>query len=133
MLENKRLSASPGKGKRMLEEGEPSKEEATSREKSKSAIGMKAHKDKNDIEETGKEGNEMETNESEGEDSWKDEDVGAKHEEGENESNNDSPIHSASPGNDNNQPMMDDKRKEDDRDQKQWKKEMEEKVNKMAA
>lgn len=48
MLENKRLSTSPGKGKRMLEEGEPSKEEATYRKKSKSAIGMKAHEDKND-------------------------------------------------------------------------------------
>ncbi|XP_059078090.1 uncharacterized protein LOC131876664 [Cryptomeria japonica] len=107
MLENKRLSTSPGKGKRMLEEGEPSKEEATSRKKSKSVIGMKAHEEKNDIEETGKEGSKMETDESEGEDSWKDEDVGAEYEEGENESDNDSPIHSASPGNDNSQPIVD--------------------------
>ncbi|XP_059068494.1 uncharacterized protein LOC131859000 [Cryptomeria japonica] len=140
MLENKRLSASPGKGKRMLEEGEPSKEEATSRKKRKSATRMKFHEDKNYTEEIGKEGSEMEIDESEGEDNWKDEEMGAEHEEGENESDNDNPIHSASPGNDNNQPMnldkngkqKDDKRKEDDRDQKQWKKEMEEKVNKMA-
>ncbi|XP_059068435.1 uncharacterized protein LOC131858955 [Cryptomeria japonica] len=104
--ENKRLSASPGKAKRKLEEGEPNKKEATSSKKSKSATGMKAHDEKNDTEETGKEGSEMEMDESEGEESWKDEDVGAEEEKGENESNNDSPIHSASLGNDNSQPMM---------------------------
>lgn len=49
----------------------------------------------------------METNESEGEDSWKDEDMGAEHDEGKNKSDNESPIHSASPGNDNSQPMVD--------------------------
>ncbi|XP_059067487.1 uncharacterized protein LOC131858305 [Cryptomeria japonica] len=96
-----------GKGKRMLEEGEPSKEEATFRKKSKSAIGMKVHEDKNDTEEMGKEGSEMEMDESEGEESWKYEETGVEHEEGENESDHDSPIHSASPGNDNSQPMVD--------------------------
>lgn len=84
-----------------MEEGEPNKEEATSRKKSKSATRMKAHDDKNDTEKTGKEGSEMEMDESEVEDSWKDEDVGAEDYEGENEVDNDSPIHSASLGNDN--------------------------------
>ncbi|XP_057813812.2 uncharacterized protein LOC131027733 [Cryptomeria japonica] len=107
LTENNKLSASPGKGKRKLEEGEPSKEEATSRKKSKSATGMKDHDENNDIEEIGKEGSEMEIDESESEDSWKDEDVGVEDEEGENESDNDSPIHSASLGNDNSQPMVD--------------------------
>ncbi|XP_057861359.1 uncharacterized protein LOC131069814 [Cryptomeria japonica] len=106
MLENKRLSASPRKGKRKLEEGEPNKEEATSRKKSKSATGVKAHEEKNDTEETEKEGSEMETDELEGEDNYKDEDLGAEDEEGENESDNDSPIYSATPSNDNNQPMV---------------------------
>ncbi|XP_059066202.1 uncharacterized protein LOC131857546 [Cryptomeria japonica] len=79
------------------------------------------------LEETGKDGSEMDTDESEGDDNWKDEDVGAEDEEGENEFYNDSPIHNASPGNDNSQPMMDnleknekrkdEKRKDYDRDQ----------------
>ncbi|XP_059070636.1 pheromone-processing carboxypeptidase KEX1-like [Cryptomeria japonica] len=67
-LENKRLSASQGRGKRKLEEGEPSKEEATPSKKRKSTTGMKAHDNKNDIEETGKEGSEMEKDESGGND-----------------------------------------------------------------
>ncbi|XP_059073120.1 uncharacterized protein LOC131873953 [Cryptomeria japonica] len=110
--ENKRLSASLGRGKRKLEESEPSKKEATPSKKSKSATGMKSHDEKNDTEETGKEGSEMETDESKGEESWKDEDVGAEEEEGENESDNDSPILSASLGNNNSQPMSD----KDDKD-----------------
>lgn len=68
---------------------------------------MKAHEDKNDTEEIGKEDNEMEIDESKGENNWKDEDMGVEHEEGENEFDNDSPIHSASLGNDNNQPIVD--------------------------
>lgn len=39
--ENKRLSASPGKGKRKVEEGGPSKEEPTQSKNNKSASGMK--------------------------------------------------------------------------------------------
>ncbi|XP_059067153.1 DNA polymerase II subunit B4-like [Cryptomeria japonica] len=115
MLENKSLSACPGKGKRKLEEGEPSKEEATSTKKSKSATGMKAHEEKNDIEETRKNGTEMDTDESEGEDTWKDEDVGVEDEEGENKFDNDSPIHSVILGNNNNQPIVD----VDDKDNKE--------------
>ncbi|XP_057873927.2 uncharacterized protein LOC131079901 [Cryptomeria japonica] len=107
MLENKRLSASPGIGKRKLEGGESTKEKASSSKKSKSAFRTEAHEEKKDTEETGKDGSEMDTDDSEGEDSWKDEDVGVEDEEGENESDNDSPIHSASPGNDNSQPMVD--------------------------
>ncbi|XP_059070320.1 uncharacterized protein LOC131859998 [Cryptomeria japonica] len=113
--ENKRLSVSPRKGKRKLEEGESSKGEATLSKKRKSATRMKAHDEKNDIEETSKEGSEMETNELEGEESWKDEEVGAEEEEGENESDNENPIHSASIGHDNSQPMVD----KDDKDKEE--------------
>ncbi|XP_059067438.1 DNA polymerase II subunit B4-like [Cryptomeria japonica] len=107
MLENKRLSTSPRIGKRKLEAGESNKEKASSSKKSKSAFGTKAHEEKKDTEETGKDGSEMDMDDSEGEDNWKDEDVGAEDEESENESDNDSPIHSASPGNDNSEPMVD--------------------------
>lgn len=106
------MSSSPGKGKRNLEEGEPSKKEATPRKKSKSTTGMKANDENNDTEKTRKEGSEMEIDESEGEERWKDEDVGVEEEEGENESDNDSPIHSDSLGNDKSQPMVD----KDDKD-----------------
>ncbi|XP_057853020.2 uncharacterized protein LOC131063249 [Cryptomeria japonica] len=104
--ENKRLSASLGKGKRKLEEGEPSKEELIQSKKSKSASGMKTQEDKNNTEDTEKDGSEMETDESGGEESWKDEDVGAEEDEAEDVSDQDSPIHSASLGNVNNQPMV---------------------------
>ncbi|XP_059073641.1 uncharacterized protein LOC131874333 [Cryptomeria japonica] len=104
--ENKRLSASPRKGKRKLEKGGPSKEESIQSKKSKSTTRMKTQEDKNDIEETGKNGSEMETNESGGEESWKDEDMGAEEDEAKDVSSQDSPIHSASLGNDNSQPMV---------------------------
>lgn len=115
MLENKRLSASPGKAKRKLEGGESSKEKATSSKKSKSASRMKTHEEKNDTEETGKDDSEMDTDDSDGEDNWKDEEVAVEDEGGENESDDDNPIHSASPGNFNIKPMVDveDKNNED--------------------
>ncbi|XP_059077863.1 uncharacterized protein LOC131876468 [Cryptomeria japonica] len=161
-----------------MEEGRPSKEESIQSKKRKSATGMKTQDDKNDIEENRKDDSEMETNDSGGEESWKDEDVGAEEDEAKDVCDQDSPIHSASLGNDNSQPMvdkddkdneekdmnservknkepeketakdslskykecnlekhgkqMDEKRKEDDRNQKHWKQDMEEKAKKMA-
>ncbi|XP_059073175.1 uncharacterized protein LOC131873994 [Cryptomeria japonica] len=67
---------------------------------------MKTQDDKNDTEETRKDGSEMEMDESGDEESWKDEDVGAEEDEAEDVSDQDSPIHSARLGNDNSQPMV---------------------------
>lgn len=49
----------------------------------------------------------METDDSDGDDSWKDEEVGIEEESGDNESDNEIPIHSECPGKDNNHPMED--------------------------
>lgn len=100
------MSTSLGKGKRKLEEGGPSQEESIQRKKSKSAIGLETQDDKNDTKETRKDSNEMEMDESGDEESWKDEDMGAKEDEVEDGSDQDSPIHSANLGNDNNQLMV---------------------------
>ncbi|XP_059073535.1 uncharacterized protein LOC131874263 [Cryptomeria japonica] len=105
--ENKRLSASLGKAKRNLEGGESSKEKATSSKKSNNAFGTETHEENNDTEEIGKDGSEMDMNDSDGEDNWKDEEVGVEDEGGENEFDNDNSIHTASPGNYNNKPMVD--------------------------
>ncbi|XP_059066305.1 nucleolin 2-like [Cryptomeria japonica] len=96
-----------GKAKRKLEGGDSSMEKATSSKKSKSASRMETHEEKNDIEEIGKDGSEMDTDDSDGEDSWKDEEVGVEDEGGENESDNDSPIHNANTSNYNSKPMVD--------------------------
>lgn len=48
----------------------------------------------------------MEMDEFGSEESWKDEDVGAEEDEAEDVSDQDSPVHSASLGNDNSQPMV---------------------------
>ncbi|XP_059067614.1 uncharacterized protein LOC131858399 [Cryptomeria japonica] len=101
--ENKRLSVSPRKGKRKVEEGGPSKEESTLSKKSKSTTGMKIQEDKNDSEDTKKDGSEMEIDESGGEESWKDEDMGEEEGEAEDVFDQDSPTYSASL--DNRQPI----------------------------
>ncbi|XP_057866686.1 uncharacterized protein LOC131074132 [Cryptomeria japonica] len=96
--ENKILSTSPGKGKRKLEEGGPNKEELTENKKSKIVTSMKIQENK-DIEETRKDGSEMDTDESGGDESWNDEDVGAEGDKNEDVSDQESPTHSASLGN----------------------------------
>ncbi|XP_059075315.1 replication protein A 70 kDa DNA-binding subunit C-like [Cryptomeria japonica] len=122
--ENKRLSVSLGKGKRKMEEGEPSKEESTQSKKGKKATGVKIQEDKDnqketeiDLEDIRKDGSEMETDESGGEESWKEEEGGA-----EDVFDHDNPTHS-----------WEEKMKKDDRDQEQWKKDMEEKAKKLEA
>lgn len=105
ILENKRLSASSGK--RKLEGGDSSKEKVYSSKKSKSASGIETHEEKIETKEMGKEGSEMDMDDSDGEDSWKDEEVGIKEEGDDSESNNESPIHSDCPGKDNSHPMED--------------------------
>ncbi|XP_059070583.1 uncharacterized protein LOC131034269 [Cryptomeria japonica] len=115
-----------GKGKRKLEEGGPSKEESTQRKKSKSAIGMKTQEDKNDTEDTEKDGSKMEMDESGGEEIWKDEDVGVDEDEAEDVSDQDSPIHSSSLGNVNSQPMVE----KDDKANKEKEMDSEREMNK---
>ncbi|XP_059068240.1 uncharacterized protein LOC131858808 [Cryptomeria japonica] len=78
--ENKRLSVSPGKGKRKIEEGGRSKDEVTQSKKGKKATMEKIQEDMGkqkdtevDSEDMGKDESKMETDESDGEESWKEE------------------------------------------------------------
>lgn len=83
-----------------MEGGDLGKEKVSSSKKRKSAPGM-------EIEEIEKEGSEMETDDSDGDDKWKDEEVGIEEESSDNESDNESPMHSECPGKDNSHPMED--------------------------
>lgn len=106
------MSVSPGKGKRKMEEGGPSKEDSTQSKKSKNATGLKIQEDKdiqremeNDSDDIEKDGSEMETDETSGEESWKEEEVGEEEGGAEDVSAQDSPTHSVSLGTINSQPM----------------------------
>ncbi|XP_059066359.1 uncharacterized protein LOC131857675 [Cryptomeria japonica] len=99
--ENKRLSVSPGKGKRKMEEGGPSKEELSQTKKSKKDTVEKIQEDMGKQKETEvhskdleKEGSEMETDEFDGEERWKEEEMGEEEGGAEDVSDQDSPTHS---------------------------------------
>ncbi|XP_059076926.1 uncharacterized protein LOC131876145 [Cryptomeria japonica] len=101
-----------------MEEGRPSKEESIQNKKSKSATGLKIQEDKdtqmemeNVSKDIGKDNSEMETEESGGEESWKEEDVGEEEGEAGDVSNQDSPTCSVSLVNVDSQP----REKEDDK------------------
>ncbi|XP_059076849.1 protein SQS1-like [Cryptomeria japonica] len=81
-----------------MEEGETSKEKASSSKKRKSVPGL-------EIEEIVKESSEMETDDSNDEDSWKDEELGNEEESGDNEPSHEIPILSECPGKDNSHLM----------------------------
>ncbi|XP_057848801.2 uncharacterized protein LOC131059779 [Cryptomeria japonica] len=101
--ENKRLSMSLGKGKRKSEDPGPSKDELKQSKKVKKASVEKKVEDMDkqkdtevDPEDMGKEGSEMEIDDSDGVESWKDEEVGEEERGDEDDSDQNNPTHSTS-------------------------------------